>query len=93
VCYADIDPSCTYVVDCAPGYLATIADGCYTGECRLAEECEEPLDCTTLTQEESCTLAPQCDPVYEGIDCTCDSQGECVCADWVFDRCGSALSI
>jgi len=42
--------------------------------------------CTTLTTEAACVARTDCDTVYTGSDCTCDSHG-CTCQTETFLRC------
>ena len=42
--------------------------------------------CSTLTTETACTARTDCDAVYTGMNCTCDSQG-CTCQTETFDHC------
>ena len=42
--------------------------------------------CSTLTTETDCKARPDCDTVYTGTNCTCDSSG-CTCATETFLRC------
>jgi hypothetical protein len=76
---------------CPEGTTPGIKDGCYTGYCIPLSECEDPPPpppaCNTLTTEDACIARDDCSPYYEGIDCTCDAAGNCVCADWVFVSC------
>ncbi len=42
--------------------------------------------CATLTTEAACLARNDCDAVYNGMDCTCDSSG-CTCATETFASC------
>ena len=61
------------------------ADGCYTGYCIPTDECTQPL-CSSLTTEAQCTARTDCNPIYNGTNCTCDSHG-CTCQTETFARC------
>ena len=72
---------------CPPDMVATVADGCWTGACKLVEECEPaPVVCSDLGSEDECLAYDGCVPYYEGVDCTCNDGG-CTCGKWVFTRC------
>ena len=45
-----------------------------------------PPACSTLTTESDCLARSDCDAVYTGTDCTCDSKG-CVCQTEVYASC------
>ncbi len=45
------------------------------------------FSCNAITNEAICVVTPGCDALYYGVNCTCDSNGVCVCDHWVFDRC------
>ena len=61
------------------------ADGCYTGYCIPNTECTQPL-CTSLTTEAQCTARSDCNSIYNGSNCTCDSRG-CTCQTETFAHC------
>jgi hypothetical protein len=42
--------------------------------------------CATLTTEAACKARPDCDAVYNGMNCTCDSNG-CTCATETYAKC------
>jgi hypothetical protein len=42
--------------------------------------------CTTLTTEAACKARPDCDAVYTGMNCTCDSNG-CTCQTETYSHC------
>ena len=42
--------------------------------------------CATLTGETACLARTDCDPIYDGTNCTCDSHG-CTCQNQTFNRC------
>lgn len=65
-----------------PGIGAT---GCYTGYCIPTTECTQPL-CSTLATETACTARTDCNPIYTGMNCTCDLHG-CTCQSETFVRC------
>jgi hypothetical protein len=44
------------------------------------------VGCATVTTETACLARADCDPIYNGTNCTCDPHG-CTCQDQTFDRC------
>lgn len=69
--------------DATPGVI----DGCWSGYCVPLDQCEEPA-CEEVQSEPECIELAGCVPVYEGVDCSCDSQtGLCSCGDWVYRDC------
>lgn len=50
-----------------------------------AAEPEPVAECAELV-EADCVAREDCDPLYEGVDCTCEAD-VCSCADWVFTAC------
>jgi hypothetical protein len=40
--------------------------------------------------QESCGML-RCEPLYEGVDCTCTPDGACDCQSWKYDSCGELL--
>ncbi|MCP4445755.1 MAG: hypothetical protein GY811_10500 [Myxococcales bacterium] len=71
--------------ECPDGTTPGIRDNCFTGYCIPLGDCEELPVCSTQS-ENSCVARLDCEPVYEGIDCTCDGD-DCTCADWSFQSC------
>lgn len=47
-----------------------------------------PPTCSALTTEADCKARTDCDPIYIGMNCTCDSSG-CTCATETYDHCQS----
>jgi hypothetical protein len=45
-----------------------------------------PPACSTLTTEAACKARPDCTPIYNGSNCTCDPNG-CTCQNETFERC------
>jgi hypothetical protein len=45
-----------------------------------------PAACSTLTTETDCLARTDCDPIYTGMNCTCDPHG-CQCQTETFDHC------
>ena len=87
-----IGGACTGTVTCAvampvcpSGTTAGIANNCYTGFCIPSSECAPP-PCATLTTESACVARTDCDPVYQGTNCTCDKNG-CTCQNETFLKC------
>jgi hypothetical protein len=55
------------------------------------ESCQQeavPAACSTLTTEAACKARTDCDPIYIGMNCTCDPSG-CMCATETYDHCQS----
>ncbi len=71
--------------DCPEGTVAGVAQGCWTGYCIPLDECDVLPVCSEQT-ELQCINQENCEPVYEGLDCTCDGE-DCTCAEWVFKSC------
>lgn len=71
--------------DCPENTVPGIGDGCWTGYCIPVSECEALPACSAQA-EDACVGRADCEPVYEGIDCTCVGE-DCTCADWVFATC------
>jgi hypothetical protein len=88
LCYGQV--TCTSAPpSCPMGTLPGVTNGCYSGYCIPTTSCEVPA-CETLTTEAACTSRNDCNPVYSGTNCTCDSSG-CTCQTLTFERCESAL--
>ncbi len=71
--------------ECPDGTTPGIADNCYTGFCIPFDECDV-LPACNIQSEAQCVSRADCEPTYEGIDCTCNGE-DCTCADWVFESC------
>lgn len=71
--------------ECPEGSIPGVANGCYTGVCIPFDECDALPACSAQS-EAQCVLRGDCEPVYEGIDCTCEGE-DCTCADWIFEAC------
>jgi hypothetical protein len=72
---------------CPTGTTPGIANGCYTGYCIPTGNCGAAA-CSSLTTEGACTARGDCNPVYEGSNCTCNANG-CSCQTVTFDHCES----
>jgi hypothetical protein len=55
--------------------------------CDGTEACVAADACETITSESDCLARPDCAPLYDGMDCTCDASGNCTCASETFARC------
>jgi hypothetical protein len=97
-CYSDgdcgNDLSCNADELCLPppGCEDTNEDGLIDCDAACYGYCVEddsPPECSTL-DENTCVVRVDCTPFYEGFDCDCDANGDCVCAEWVFDSCMNA---
>ncbi len=71
--------------ECPDNSFPGIANGCWTGLCIAAEDCEEPASCESLP-EQGCVARADCNPLYEGVNCECDDSG-CICEEWNFGSC------
>jgi len=69
---------------CPAGTTPGVANGCYTNYCIPQDSCAPPA-CATLT-EQQCQARSDCDPVYNGTNCTCDRNG-CTCATQTYIDC------
>jgi hypothetical protein len=88
----------TFKPTCPAGQVATLFDGCYTGQCRDYAACDLPPVCEDITDEANCLGRSDCQPVYDGHDChlsgstTACNPGDmnCVCdGGSTFGRCKS----
>lgn len=76
---------------CPPNSIPGRRNGCWTGACILVEQCEPmPVSCEAIADEETCIARPECEPLYEGSDCTCTPDGQCECTTWEFTGCAPA---
>jgi hypothetical protein len=67
---------------CAPGEVALIADGCYTGSCSAIAACDVAPTCAALQHEADCLGAnTSCSSVYYGINCTTPGGTACTAGD------------
>jgi hypothetical protein len=72
--------TCSEHTDCTSLYSTTT---------NVYESCHAeptPAACSTLTTEAACKLRSDCDPIYIGMNCTCDPSG-CTCATETYDHC------
>jgi hypothetical protein len=44
-------------------------------------------ECASVTDEAVCTVTPECEAVYVGVDCVCYPDGTCRCESWEFSMC------
>ena len=82
---------------CAAGQVATLIDGCFTGQCRDIASCDVDPVCTHITDQASCDSRSDCAEVVNGINChktdgTACHAGDagCTCDSYVFASCRSA---
>jgi len=75
---------------CPSGTLPGVADGCWSGYCIPTAQCEA-APCAALATEAACTARADCEPVYAGMNCTCDANG-CTCTSETFSSCESAAT-
>lgn len=78
---------CSRHDDCE-AYYGPVGDGDPTGFVKCVAETPPPPPpaCDTLTTEADCKLRSDCVPIYDGQDCTCDSNG-CTCKTETFAKC------
>jgi hypothetical protein len=79
--------TCSEHPDCTSLYTSSVNSG--PNFVPAFEKCNAKTmmaACATLTTETACTARPDCDTVYTGTDCTCDSSG-CTCQSETFLRC------
>lgn len=98
-CYSDGD--CANGLSCNADELCLPPPGCQDEnedgliDCDAAcygfcvEGDEPPPECSAL-DENTCVSRADCTPFYEGFDCVCDDDGNCVCNEWVYDSCMDA---
>jgi hypothetical protein len=80
---------------CPAGQVATIANGCYTGECVAITSCDVPPSCEALTHEADCTARTgTCTAIYTGVNChkpdgsACHTgDTDCTCDSFRFHSC------
>lgn len=88
-----VDPgSCVSAVTCTTPQpvcpASTIAgrrNGCWTGYCIPLAQCDSLPACGTLAEME-CIGRTDCDPIYEGVNCSCNGTS-CTCQSWEFQMC------
>lgn len=67
---------------CAPGEVALISEGCYTGSCGAIATCDVTPGCTALQHESDCLGAnASCSSVYTGNNCTKPDGSACAAGD------------
>lgn len=81
---------------CPAGQVATLIDGCYTGQCRALASCDLAPECTHLTDQNSCDGRQDCKEVVNGINCVNDlgqacqaGQSNCSCDSYVYASCAA----
>ncbi|HET9625876.1 MAG TPA: hypothetical protein VFP84_31160 [Kofleriaceae bacterium] len=80
---------------CGEGQVATVANGCYTGQCEAINACAATPQCTQLQHEDDCTArAADCTAVSEGHGCTradgsaCHTgDTDCKCTSFTYQAC------
>jgi hypothetical protein len=78
--------TCATVFDvCPAGTTRGHTGSCYTPYCIPVDECTLPA-CSTLATLSACTMRSDCEPIYDGYNCTCDPHG-CTCQTETFSRC------
>lgn len=92
-CWEQVECLAFAIPECPEGSVPGVKDGCWSGYCIPEEQCEpEPVACDQVTTEVSCIDRADCAPIYQGLDCTCDQNGNCTCADWSFEACQAATA-
>ena len=71
--------------NCPSGTIPGRRNGCWTGYCIPQADCDQLPACTTLG-EMDCIGRTDCEPTYEGHNCSCSPSG-CTCQSWTFDSC------
>ena len=82
--------------DCPQDSYPGIINGCYSGLCIPAADCDQrpPRVCAEITELAECQAEPHCGPSYRGINCRHPDGGdcninptECVCEQLIFEAC------
>ncbi len=84
--------ACSRHDDCM-AYYGPVGDGDPTGFTKCVAEAPPPPPppaCDTLTTEATCLARSDCEPLYDGSDCTCDPSG-CPCKIETFAKCQPRL--
>jgi cysteine-rich repeat protein len=88
---ATLPPTCT------TEEVPLLANGCYTGACRLITACDVPPTCTALRAEAACLARTDCEAAYTGRNCqhpngsACRAgDTQCVCESFTFAACATA---
>lgn len=81
---------------CTTQEVPLLANGCYTGECRLIAACDVPPACTALRAEAVCLARTDCEASYTGRNCqhpdgsACRAgDSACVCESFSFAACAT----
>jgi hypothetical protein len=88
-CWEQVDCLAFAIPECPEGSVPGVIDGCWSGYCIPEEQCEAPPACEQIAEEAACVERADCAPIYEGIDCSCDGNGNCTCTDWEFQSCST----
>lgn len=72
---------------CPTGTEPGIANGCWSGFCIPDWACTSTPTCESITDEKTCVSRADCTAIYDGMNCTCDPAGNCMCQDQTFARC------
>ncbi len=95
-CGGTIATTCTTgMPQCQDGQVATIQNGCWTGQCEAITSCDVAPSCAQLTHQDDCAnRAADCSIVTNGVNCTtptgaaCKSgDANCTCQSYVFASC------
>jgi len=103
-CMTGIDPNgacngavtCTMAKPtCAEGQVATVTNGCFTGQCEAINACAATPTCDALQHQDDCqSRATDCTTVSEGHGCTkpdgsaCQTgDTNCKCSSFTFQGC------
>ena len=91
-CGLQIDPgtcapaSCDIVEPACPsGTVPGVRNGCYSRFCIPASTCPAAA-CADIATEAACKARTDCEPIYQGTNCTCTPVG-CTCAVETYEMC------
>lgn len=93
-CVAEPGAQCNSASDCAPGDFCDLSacptcpscDATCVGVCTAQPPPPPPPACSTLATEADCKARGDCEPIYDGQNCTCDPNG-CTCQIETFAYC------
>ena len=85
---------------CPAGSVATIYNGCYTGDCEAIASCDVTPACDALAHQADCLArVGTCAATYTGLNCkrpdgtACQSGDTCECETFTFHSCAAATTI
>lgn len=82
-CGGTVAQTCTAAVpSCGEGQVATISNGCYSGQCEAITACSATPACSSLQHQDDCSArAADCTTVSEGHNCTKPDGSACSAGD------------